>query len=76
MLDAARFDAMTKLFEDYAASVAEIPTMSFGRPLRVPAAAWDRMILSEGYPLTPRVVSTQAKARSDAIALGFLRSGS
>jgi hypothetical protein len=52
MLAAARFDAVAKLFEDYGASVAEIPTMSFGGLLRVPAAAWDR-ILSEGYPPTP-----------------------
>jgi len=32
-----------------AAERGEIPTMSFGRLLRVPAAAWDR-ILSEGRP--------------------------
>jgi hypothetical protein len=32
-----------------AAERGEIPTMNFGRLLRVPAAAWDR-ILAEGRP--------------------------
>ena len=35
-----------------AADRGEIPTIRFGRLLRVPAAAWDR-ILSEGQPPTP-----------------------
>jgi hypothetical protein len=35
-----------------AAERGEIPTMSFGRLLRVPALAWDR-ILSEGHPQPP-----------------------
>lgn len=35
-----------------AAERGEIPTVSFGRLLRVPAAAWDQ-ILREGRPPTP-----------------------
>jgi hypothetical protein len=44
-----------------AAERGEIPTISFGRLLRVPAAAWDR-ILQEGRP-SPEQVSRDLPRR-------------
>jgi len=45
-----------------AAERGEIPTIRFGRLLRVPAAAWDR-ILSEGRPTTPSASSSHNPSR-------------
>jgi hypothetical protein len=47
--EAGRMVGLSRNSAYAAAERGEIPTMSFGRLLRVPAAAWDR-ILQEGRP--------------------------
>jgi len=49
--EAGRMAGLSRNSAYAAAERGEIPTMSFGRLLRVPAAAWDR-ILREGRPLS------------------------
>ena len=50
--EAGRMAGLSRNSAYAAAERGEIPTMTFGRLRRVPAAAWDR-ILSEGQPPTP-----------------------
>jgi hypothetical protein len=47
--EAGRMAGLSRNSAYLAALRGEIPTISFGRLLRVPAAAWDR-ILTEGRP--------------------------
>lgn len=47
--EAGRMAGLSRNSAYAAAERGEIPTISFGRLLRVPAAAWDR-ILQEGRP--------------------------
>jgi Helix-turn-helix domain len=50
--EAGRMAGLSRNSAYAAAERGEIPTVNFGRLLRVPAAAWDR-ILREGRPPTP-----------------------
>jgi hypothetical protein len=50
--EAGRMAGLSRNSAYAAAERGEIPTVSFGRLLRVPAAAWDR-ILQEGRPPLP-----------------------
>jgi hypothetical protein len=50
--EAGRMAGLSRNSAYAAAERGEIPTMSFGRLRRVPAAAWDR-ILREGQPPAP-----------------------
>ena len=47
--EAGRMAGLSRNSAYAAAERGEIPTISFGRLLRVPAAAWDRILL-EGRP--------------------------
>ena len=49
---AGRMAGLSRNGSYLAAERGEIPTMNFGRLLRVPAAAWDQ-ILREGRPVPP-----------------------
>jgi hypothetical protein len=49
---AGRMAGLSRNSSYAAAERGEIPTIRFGRLLRVPAAAWDR-ILRDGQPPTP-----------------------
>jgi hypothetical protein len=51
--EAGRMAGLSRNSAYAAAERGEIPTISFGRLLRVPAAAWDR-ILQDGRPTPTR----------------------
>jgi hypothetical protein len=60
--EAGRMAGLSRNSAYAAAERGEIPTVSFGRLLRVPAAAWER-ILAEGRSPTPPEMPTVNRPR-------------